>query len=61
MHKETSVTEVVGKALGILTFYFLISLGLKYAFDFTWFQAGMITLMWSYLENGLYKLVNSTK
>ena len=61
MHKETSVTEVVGKALGILAFYFLISLGLKYAFDFTWFQAGMITLMWSYLENGLYKLVNSTK
>lgn len=61
MNKTEAVSEVVGKIVGLLIFYVLICFGLKYAFDFTWFQAGMVTYMWSFLESSLNKIAKHTK
>ena len=42
---EQQTIETLSKILGALLYIALIAVGVKYAFDFTWFQAAMIVYL----------------
>ena len=49
MSKEDTI-EALAEILGALIFLALLALGIKYAFDFTWFQAAMIVFVVDYVK-----------
>jgi len=49
MSKEDTI-EALSEILSVLIFLALFTLGIKYAFAFTWFQAVMITFAIDYLK-----------
>ena len=49
MSKEDTI-EALAEILGALIFLALLALGIKYAFDFTWFQAAMIVFVIDYIK-----------
>jgi len=49
MSKEDTI-EALAEILGALVFLALFALGIKYAFNVTWFQAAMIVFVVDYVK-----------